>query len=178
MWTSFIGFMASGKSTVVRRMARATGLPALDLDAEIEKVAGRSIPEIFARGGEAEFRRREIDALRRLDPARPLLLATGGGIVDRLETRDLLRQRGVVVWLDAAWEVLRQRIVDAGTQRRPMVGHLGWDGMKRLYVMRLRRYAQVADFRLRTDRLGAAVTATTALSRGLLWQSSARGGRP
>ncbi len=176
MWTSFIGFMACGKSTVAQTMAQATSLPVKDLDREIERSAGMTIPEIFANGGVDEFRLREAAALSQIDADVPLLLAVGGGAVENKQVRDWLRQRGVVIWLDAPWEVLRKRIEEAGVARRPMVGHLGWDGMKSLYHHRLRLYADTADFRLRTDRAGVSVIATEAMSRGLLWQRQREGG--
>ncbi len=170
MWTSFIGFMASGKSSAARALSAGALLPALDLDAEVERMAGRSVPELFAGEGVAGFRARELAALQGLDSGRDLLLATGGGVVETPEAARLLRERGVVVWLDAPWEVLRARIEAEGEERRPMVGHLGWAGMERLYRRRCRLYAACAHFRLRSDLASPAAIGRAALARGLFWR--------
>lgn len=170
MWTSFVGFMASGKTTVARFLGQSTMQPALDLDAEVERLTGLTVPEIFASGGVQRFRALEWEAASGLPARSPLWLATGGGCVESLAVAKLLRQRGVVIWLDAPWEVLRGRIEADGLSRRPMVGHLGWAGMAALYRRRLRQYAKVAHFRLRIDRRDAATVARHALLRSLLWQ--------
>jgi shikimate kinase len=170
MWTTFVGFMGSGKSTVVRHMQRATGRVACDLDLEIERRGGVTIPEVFAHEGEAGFRQRELAALRELETAPALLLATGGGIVETPEAVDLVRRRGVVIWLDAPWEVLRHRLEASPRQERPLLAREGWDGLRRLYARRLPLYAAAADFRLRSDRLEPEDAAQTALLRGLIWR--------
>ena len=171
MWTSFVGFMASGKSTLIEVMGQESRLPVYDLDDETARLAECSVPEIFQAGGVAEFRRWERRALSGLTSFRQLLLATGGGCVEQPSNAELLRKHGVVIWLDAPWELLRARIEQAGGIRRPLVGHLGWEGMRRLYLRRRRLYADVAHFRLRTDRAPVPVVARSALLRSLLWQS-------
>jgi shikimate kinase len=170
MWTTFVGFMGSGKTTVVRHMQRATGRVACDLDVEIERRGGLTVPEVFAREGEEGFRRRELAALRDLESAPALLLATGGGIVETPVAVDLVRQRGVVIWLDAPWEVLRARLEETPRQERPLLAQQGWEGLRRLHARRLPLYAAAADFRLRTDRLQPEDAAQTALLRGLIWR--------
>lgn len=170
MWISLIGFMASGKSSVARVLAERALLPAVDLDAEIERRAAASIPEIFGREGVDGFRRREREALAALDPVHPLLLATGGGIVESAEETAVLRARGVVIWLDAPWEVLRRRLGAKEEAQRPLLLHLGWSGLERLHLRRRRLYAQSAHFRLRTDLAGPAVVGRMALTRALAWQ--------
>ena len=74
-----IGLMGCGKSSVGRRLANAIGLPFVDADEEIEKAAGKSIPDIFADYGEAHFRDRESRIIARLLGSGPQILATGGG---------------------------------------------------------------------------------------------------
>jgi shikimate kinase len=170
MWTSFIGFTGSGKSAVAGVVSRGTSLPALDLDREVEKHAGRTIVEIFRDGGAREFRAVEQRVLNGLNPDRSLVLATGSGTVDRPDHRRILREHGVVVWLDAPWEVLRGRIVGMGSAREPMVRHLGWAGLARLYRYRQRQYAAAAHFRLNTQGADIGGVARAALLRSMLWQ--------
>jgi len=150
MWISLIGFMGSGKSTVGRRTAERAFASCIDFDAEIAAEAGRSIAEIFARDGEAEFRALERRALEAVDRDGDGVLACGGGIVEAWSNRELLRSLGVVVWLDASWETLRARLESDGGER-PLVGDLGWDGLEELYLRRRPLYAATAHFRLRAD---------------------------
>lgn len=84
------GFMGSGKSTVGPLLARRLGWRFLDVDDIIESEAGMTIAEIFARHGEPEFRDREHATIARLAAGNALVLALGGGAIERAETRDLL----------------------------------------------------------------------------------------
>lgn len=84
------GFMGSGKSTVGPLLARRLGWSFIDVDDAIEAEAGCAIAEIFARHGEAVFREREHATIARLAAGDALVLALGGGAIERAETRDLL----------------------------------------------------------------------------------------
>ena len=170
MWTSFIGFMASGKSSLTRRLQTTTSRPAVFLDEAVVRQAGRSIPDIFASEGEEGFRERELAALEELDPARNLVLDTGGGIVQTPAAVDLLRDRGVVIWLDAPWDVVRARLKADPPGTRPLVGMLGWSGLEELYRSRRPLYAAAADFRLRSGGLDVDQMARTAMLRSLIWE--------
>ncbi len=94
-----IGMPGCGKSTIGRLLAAKTGRKFVDVDAEIVREAGCGVPEIFAREGEAGFRRRETAALERLGRESALVLATGGGCVTRPENYPLLHQNGRIFWL-------------------------------------------------------------------------------
>src|SRR5258707_12544096 len=76
-----VGMMGVGKSSIGRRLAARLGVPFVDADAEIEKAAGMSIADIFARHGEADFRSGEARVIPRLLDGGPQVLATGGGAV-------------------------------------------------------------------------------------------------
>jgi shikimate kinase len=102
--------MGAGKSSVGRRLAARLGLPFVDADTEIEQAAGMSIPDIFAIHGEPYFRSGEARVIARLIEQGPQVLATGGGAYVNAGTRDLIRARGVSVWLKAELEVLLKRI--------------------------------------------------------------------
>ncbi len=150
MWLSLIGFMACGKSTLARSLAEQALLDVRDLDAEIEAAAGCTASAIFAQEGEPAFRVRELAALADLPADDDLILACGGGVVETPEARDLLRERGTVIWLDAPWEVLRQRLEASDADERPQLAR-GWTGLEALLRSRLPLYAATAHFRLRSD---------------------------
>ena len=169
MWTSFLGFMGSGKTSVTRILCRTTGRPLAVSDEMVAERAGRTIPEIFAQQGEEGFRAREREAIGSLDPDRNLVVDTGGGVVETPDLVALLRRHGVVIWLDVPWTVLRERL-QAGATERPLVRELGWDGLERLHRRRRRLYAAAADFRLRAGESGAEELARTASLRSLLWE--------
>jgi len=171
MWTSFVGFMASGKSTVTRLLHESTSRPLASSDALVQEQAGMAVAEIFARHGEGGFRRRELEALAALEPERNLVVDTGGGVVETPEAVALLRERGVVIWIDAPWEVLRHRLqLEGEADRRPLIASLGWSGMESLHRRRRRLYAAAADFRLRSGEGPPDQLARTAMLRSLLWQ--------
>ena len=86
------------------------GLPSVDADAEIEKAASMTIPEIFATHGEPYFRAGEARVIARLLESGPQVLATGGGAFMNPETRALIGARGISVWLKASTDVLLRRI--------------------------------------------------------------------
>ena len=105
-----VGMMGVGKSSIGRRLAARLGIPFVDADAEIEKAAGMSIADIFARHGEAYFRSGEARVIARLLDSGPQVLATGGGAVMNAETRAAIKAKGVSIWLSAEFEVLMRRI--------------------------------------------------------------------
>jgi shikimate kinase len=104
-----VGMMGAGKSSIGRRLAGRLGIPFIDADGEIESAAGMSIPEIFAKHGEPYFRAGEARVIARLMENGPQVLATGGGAVMNQATRDLIRIKGISVWLKADLAVLLKR---------------------------------------------------------------------
>ena len=115
-----IGMMGVGKSSIGRRLGARLGIPFIDADAEIEKAAGMSIADIFARHGEAAFRSGEARVIARLLNGGPQVLATGGGAVMNPETRALIQEKGVSIWLSAEFELLLRRISKRKAER-PML---------------------------------------------------------
>jgi len=105
-----IGMMGAGKSSIGRRLAARLGIPFVDADAEIEKAAGMTVPEIFAIHGEPYFRAGEARVIARLLESGPQVLSTGGGAFMNPETRATIRAKGISVWLRATLEVLSRRI--------------------------------------------------------------------
>jgi shikimate kinase len=105
-----VGMMGAGKSTIGRRLAARLNLPFVDADHEIEAAAGKSIPDIFADHGEPHFRDGEARVIARLLQNGPIVLATGGGAILREETRQLIKARGVSIWLKADADVVSRRV--------------------------------------------------------------------
>src|SRR6202140_5896731 len=115
-----VGMMGVGKSSIGRRLATRLGVPFVDADSEIEKAAGMSIADIFARHGEADFRSGEARVIARLLDGGPQVLATGGGAVMNADTRAAIKAKGVSIWLSAEFEVLMRRI-NKRKNDRPML---------------------------------------------------------
>jgi shikimate kinase len=107
---ALVGLMGAGKTTIGRRLAERLKMPFRDADAEIERAAGRTISEIFRDRGEAEFRSGEQRVIARLLGETPHVLATGGGAYLNADTRALMRERALTVWLKADVEVLARRV--------------------------------------------------------------------
>ena len=106
-----IGMMGAGKSSIGRRIAAKLSLPFVDADLEIEAAhAGLTIPEIFAKYGEAYFRDGEVRVIARLLEGGPSVLATGGGAYMREDTRQRIRAKGVSMWLRADPDVIMRRV--------------------------------------------------------------------
>ncbi len=114
-----VGMMGAGKSSIGRRLATRLGIPFVDADTEIEKAAQMTISEIFAKHGEPDFRHGEARVIARLLDSGPQVLATGGGAFMNAETRALVRDKGISVWLRANVEVLIRRIKRRGD--RPLL---------------------------------------------------------
>lgn len=105
-----IGMMGVGKSTVGRRLAARLSLSFIDADEEIEKAAGMTITEMFERYGEQHFRDGERRVIARLMDGQPKVIATGGGAFMQDETRALILEHAIAVWLDADIEILVDRV--------------------------------------------------------------------
>lgn len=142
-----VGFMGSGKTTIGRILASRLRWRFLDLDDAVESAAGMSIPEIFAKHGEARFREIETDALDRLSaPATHgdgLILALGGGAFATERNRQILAGRGVSLWLDVPLEKAWTRV--SRQSHRPLARDQ--EGFAQLFEARRPSYA-LADFQV------------------------------
>lgn len=115
----FVGLMGAGKTAIGRRVASSLGLPFTDSDHEIESVSRMSIPELFERYGEAEFRALEQRVILRLLENGPQVLSTGGGAYMNEQTRAAIGQHGLSVWLKAGIDILFDRV--SKKQNRPLL---------------------------------------------------------
>lgn len=136
-----VGLMGAGKTSIGRRLAHRLGLPFVDADQEIEKAAGCSINDIFDRYGEASFREGERRVIARLLDQPPHVLSTGGGAFMAPDTRALIAERALSVWLRADLDLLVARTARRDT--RPLLrGGNPRDVLARLIEERYPIYAQ------------------------------------
>jgi shikimate kinase len=143
-----VGFMGAGKTTVGRALSRDLDYDFFDLDELIAARAGKSVREIFADPGEAEFRRLESEAIQSCKGLVRSVIALGGGAYVSEMNRSLLREIGKTVWLDCPLEICLGRI--SGDESRPLLGDEG--DMRALLSRRGAAYAQ-ADFAVQSGEL-------------------------
>jgi len=135
-----VGMMGAGKTAIGKALAERLEVPFLDSDAEIERAANMSIAEIFARDGEAFFRDRETEVIRRLLERRGVL-STGGGAFMSERNRRLISQHGVSVWLKADLKLLWNRVKHKDT--RPLLRSADpYATLRALYEARVPIYAK------------------------------------
>lgn len=153
---TLIGYRGSGKTAVAPKLAAQLGCEWRDSDVEVESTAGRTIKDIFASDGEAEFRRLEREAIQRLLQNPPLVLAAGGGAVLNADTRRDIREAGPVVWLRAGVETLLQRIENDPTTSRTrpnLTAAGGRSEIEKLLAVREPLYRECAWVTVDTDDL-------------------------
>ena len=138
----FIGMPSSGKSVIGQYIAASSQKNFVDVDAEIVRKTGMTIPEIFERYGEEYFRDAEEDVVSRLSNERGLLIATGGGSVLRKKNRDNLSQNGFVVYLRRDTDLLE-------TTGRPLSKDK--EAIQKLFVARKPLYEATADIEVENN---------------------------
>lgn len=144
-----VGLMGAGKSTVGRRLARRLALPFIDSDSAIEDAVGLSAGEVFERYGEEDFRDGERRLVARLIDGGVRVIATGGGAYINEQTRRLLNDRAITVWLDAPTDLLAERTARR-PETRPMLNKGPRDEiLERLMEQRRPKYAE-AHIRVRS----------------------------
>jgi shikimate kinase len=142
-----VGFMAAGKTTVARALAKRLDWQATDIDELIEQRERLTVSEIFARRGEGYFRALERQILIEQTASRHVVVATGGGTFADASNRAAINRDGVSVWLDVPLDRLVDRVPADG--RRPLAADRA--GFERLYYQRRAAYEQ-AHVRLDAGR--------------------------
>jgi shikimate kinase len=146
------GFMGTGKSTVARLLARQIGCQHVDLDKRIIETAKQTIPEIFAKRGEVEFRNLEHQQLVRIlgeasEQQRPRLVSLGGGTTAQPQNLAAIKQAGaILIWLHCPLDELLRRV--AHIQDRPLFRDEA--SFRKLYAERLPFY-ELADYRVESN---------------------------
>lgn len=148
-----VGMPGCGKSTVAKRLAKLSGRALVDLDGEIVRRSGKSIPDIFREEGEAAFRELESQLLAEAADKTGRIIATGGGAVLRPENRTALRRTGRVYWL-------RRDVSTLSTRGRPL--SQGAD-LAEMYRVRGPLYTAAAD-------LAVEIEATPEETAGKIWR--------
>ncbi|QAS54208.1 shikimate kinase [Halobacillus litoralis] len=140
-----IGFMGSGKSTIAKQLSEELHKEYIEMDEEIEKKEGATIPQMFSDHGESYFREKETLFLKSIKGDE--IVSTGGGIILADENRDLLAE-GTVFYLQASWETIVERLAD--DTERPL-----WKGeiaeKKARLEERLPLYESLADYIIPVD---------------------------
>ena len=173
------GYRGTGKTSVGVILARSLGRPVIDLDQVVEANTGKSIREIFARGGEAEFRELETEALQTVSQAPPAVISLGGGAILRPLNRQTISATGFCCWLDADAETIAGRLAadPATAQQRPSLTALDHlSEIAELLDQRRQWYEEVADYRI--DTTGKSIDEVSQEILASLQRDDPQGGFP
>lgn len=146
-----VGLSGSGKTSVAPLIAQSLGWRCIDTDCEVEVKAQQPISAIFATQGETAFRALEAQALQAALDQGPIVIATGGGIVESASNRELLQSKAFVVWLHASTARLVERI-EAMTDR-PLLSKSPDETLRSMTLRRTPLYADLADYIVTTEGL-------------------------
>ncbi len=148
----FIGFMGAGKTSVSAALGRMLNLPVIEMDEQIARQEGMTIPEIFAQKGESHFRWCETALLEELAAESACLVSCGGGVPMRQENVAAMRRCGTVVLLTARPEVILERVKDS--DERPLLqGKKNVADISALMAQRRSAYEAAADVTVDTSDL-------------------------
>ena len=150
-----IGYRCTGKTSVGKKLSGRLGLPFFDTDNLIIKRAGMSIREIVEKGGWDLFRQKEKEAIKGLSSMQDSILATGGGVFENQENREILKRNGLFVWLTADVKTITERMLsDQNSEsRRPSLSD---DELYTETTIILKKreptYRELADFTIDTSK--------------------------
>ena len=144
-----VGYMGCGKSTLARKLSRRTGVRAVDTDAEVERMEGASVGDIFRYEGEERFRELERSVVERVAASgEACIVATGGGLPTWSDNMEMLSKAGTTVYLRRSAERIAARLTPYGRAKRPTLQGLGdaelVEFMRRNIAEREPYYAQAA----------------------------------
>ena len=132
-----IGMPSSGKSTTGKILAEKLGKKYIDMDAEIERILGARIPDIFEEKGEEFFRNAETRLAKKLSRRKNTIISTGGGIIKNEYNIRVLSKNGIIVWLNRDMPLLQSSDYTPLSRTR--------EALEKLYYERLPLYRQYAD---------------------------------
>jgi shikimate kinase len=146
-----VGPMGAGKTSVARALARQLRKDCYDSDEEIENKTGVSLSWIFDLEGMGGYRQREMRMIDELSKLENIVLSTGGGCIETPAVREILKQRGTVIYMEVSLDTQLNRL--KRDKRRPMLqGENPQEVLIRLWEEREPIYENVADFAVITDR--------------------------
>lgn len=145
-----VGPMGAGKTSVGRYLAQQLNKDFYDSDQEIENRTGVSLTWIFDLEGMEGFRQRELKTITELSSLNNIVLSTGGGCVETPEVREILKKRGIVIYMEVSLETQLNRL--KRDKKRPLLqGENPQDVLIKLWEEREPIYEQIADFTVITD---------------------------
>jgi shikimate kinase len=147
-----IGYRGTGKSVVGKLVARRLGMQCVSMDARIVEKAGMSIPEIVEKHDWPTFRDMESEVARELAKRDHLVIDTGGGVIERPENVEVLRENALIVWLRASPALIVSRIAD-GTERPSLTGKSFTEEVAEVLERRTPKYQSAAQHEIDTEHL-------------------------
>lgn len=147
---ALIGFMGCGKSTVAHYFEKHYKIQVMEMDRKIEEQEGKTISEIFQQEGELYFRRLETELLGSIQK-KPLIVSCGGGVAMRDENVKLLKEKGLIIYLEVSPETVYYRTKNDSS--RPLLqGKKTVEDIRELMAMRVEQYRKVADIIINVDK--------------------------
>jgi shikimate kinase len=149
-----IGYRCTGKTSVGRTVAEKLKLPFYDTDQIIAGRLGKTIKDWVEERGWASFRQEEKEVIKGIIPLKPGLISLGGGAVMDPEIREILKSRGLIVWLTAEVNTILNRMKSdpKNIDNRPPLSDKDWETeIKELLFLRSPVYQQLADLSIETD---------------------------
>lgn len=157
---ALVGFMGTGKTSVGQELAKKLGWQFIEVDALIEQMAGKSIPDMFAKDGEITFREWEIEAIKQVARGKKQVIACGGGAVLNTINIARLKETSIMILLTASpVTVLKRTTVDKDTRPMLMDANDPASRIKELLKFRKPYYERSADIVVNTSRLSLSAAA-------------------
>ena len=148
-----IGYRGTGKSVVGELLSRKLNRETISMDAQIVKKAGMSIPDFVEKNGWPEFRDLETEVARELAGRDNIIVDCGGGVIERPENIPVLRENGVIFWLQASVDVIVDRIA-GGTERPALTeGKTFTEEVAEVLDRRTPLYSAAAQHTINTDAM-------------------------
>jgi shikimate kinase len=160
-----IGFMGTGKTAVGQVLSKRLNRQLIEVDGAIEKIAGKTIPDIFQDDGEIHFRELEIEAIRQAAKGEKQVIACGGGAVLNTINIDRLRATGVIINLIAGPKIILKRTARENGSRPLLNVEQPLERIKELKKLRKPFYDQAADITINTSKLSIDAAADKIIDR-------------